>query len=125
MSFKTMTLDGQRYVLVPADEFALLSKGAPLLPPADADGNRPALAFINANIARTLVRDRTAVGMSQRELADAAGIRPEILNRAERGAVVPSTRTLAKIDAALTKAGLQRGTPKRVARARLARRAAG
>ena len=83
-------------------------KGVPDLPPADGAGNRPAIAFAEAAMARNIVRDREAVGLSQKELAEAAGIRVEILNRAERGAVVPSVRTLTKIENALRKAGLKR-----------------
>ncbi len=71
------------------------------LPPPDAEGNRPALAFADAAIARAIVRRRRAAGLTQRQLADLAGIRAEVLNRAERGAVVPSVRTLTKIEAAL------------------------
>ena len=75
---------------------------------ADTDGNMPAVAFAEAAIARNIVRDREAVGLSQKELAEAAGIRVEILNRAERGVTVPSVRTLTKIENALVKAGLKR-----------------
>lgn len=46
--------------------------------------------------------------MTQKQLADAAGIRVEILNRAERGVTVPSVRTLTKIENALRKAGFKR-----------------
>lgn len=104
--FRTMMVKGKRYVLVPAEQFrrlaarrdtAIASKGA-----VDA------LAFADATIARSIVRDREAVGLSQKELADRAGIRVEVLNRAERGVVVPSVRTLTKIEAALVAAGLKR-----------------
>jgi transcriptional regulator with XRE-family HTH domain len=70
----------------------------------------PALAAVQASIARNIVRDRESVGMTQRELAKAAGIRAEVLNRAERGVVVPSLRTITKIENALFKAGLKRKT---------------
>ena len=68
----------------------------------------PALAFAEATIASSLIRDREAVGLTQRELARRAGVRVEVLNRAERGAVVPSVRTLTKIENALVAAGLKR-----------------
>jgi len=60
--------------------------------------------FAEASIARNIVRRRKATGLSQKELAKQAGIRVEVLNRAERGVVVPSTRTLTKIEVALGKA---------------------
>ncbi|HEX4053445.1 MAG TPA: helix-turn-helix transcriptional regulator [Tepidisphaeraceae bacterium] len=77
-------------------------------PQPDANGNLDAIAFTRASIARGLVRDRQKVGMTQKQLADAAGIRVEILNRAERGVTVPSVRTLTKIENALRKAGFKR-----------------
>jgi len=48
------------------------------------------------------------VNLTETELAEAAGIRVEVLNRAERGVVVPSVRTLTKIENALIRAGLKR-----------------
>jgi ribosome-binding protein aMBF1 (putative translation factor) len=75
---------------------------------SDAMGNMPAYAYGVAQIARGLIRDREKVGLTQKQLAQAAGIRVEILNRAERGATVPSLRTLTKIESALKKAGLKR-----------------
>ncbi|MGD0541410.1 MAG: helix-turn-helix transcriptional regulator [Tepidisphaeraceae bacterium] len=80
----------------------------PNLPLADAHGNVDAIAFTRASIARGLVQDRQKVGMTQKKLAEAAGIRAEILNRAERGVTVPSVRTLTKIEKALRRAGLKR-----------------
>lgn len=74
----------------------------------DSKGNLPALAAMDATIARSIVRDRESVGLSQTELAKASGIRVEVLNRAERGVTVPSVRTLTKIENALQKAGLKR-----------------
>jgi len=110
MTYDTLILKGKKFVLVPEVEFKAMRKthGAPALPAADSNGNRPAVAFADATIARSIVRDREAVGMTQTELAVAAGIRVEILNRAERGATVPSVRTLQKIENALGRAGLKR-----------------
>ena len=105
----TAVIDRKKYVLVPAAEYLkLVANAPPELPDADKDGNRPAIAFMEATIARSIVRNRKKVGLSQRELADRAGIRVEVLNRAERGVVVPSVRTLSKIENALKKAGLRR-----------------
>lgn len=103
-----VTIDGKRYVLVPEAEYKDIARRLVQLPPRDAGGNRPAAAFMQATIARSLVRDREAVRLSQKQLAGAAGIRVEILNRAERGVTVPSVRTLTKIENALIKAGLKR-----------------
>jgi len=86
----TITVENKKYVLLPMAEYEDLVKGVPPLPPADAQGNMPAVAFAEAAIARGIARDREAIGMSQKQLAEAAGIRVEALNRAERGVVVPS-----------------------------------
>jgi len=104
----TIVIEKKKYVLLPMDEYQDLVKGVPPLPTADANGNMPAVAFAEAAIARGIVADRESVGLSQKALAAAAGIRVEILNRAERGVTVPSVRTLTKIENALIKAGLKR-----------------
>ncbi len=104
----TILIDRKKYVLLPEADYKRLLSGVAGLPAADAEGNMPAVAFAEAAIALNIVRDRKAVGLSQKQLADAAGIRVEILNRAERGATVPSVRTLTKIEKALLKAGVKR-----------------
>ncbi len=105
MSHQTLTRGGKRYVLVEESEYQRLTKsGLPPLPRADAHGNRPALAFARASIARGIIRDRQAAGLNQLELARRAGIRPETLNRIERARTTPDVATLTKIDAALKKA---------------------
>jgi ribosome-binding protein aMBF1 (putative translation factor) len=73
----------------------------PPLPLADERGNRPALAFADAAIARTIIRRRKRLGLSQVGLANLAGIRVEVLNRAERAVTIPSVRTLTKIERVL------------------------
>jgi DNA-binding XRE family transcriptional regulator len=108
VKLNTIFIDKKKFVLVPWADYKLMEKGVPPLPPADARGNRPAVAAAEAMIARSIVRDREAVNLTQKELAEAAGIRVEILNRAERGVVVPSVRTLTKIENALIRAGLKR-----------------
>jgi ribosome-binding protein aMBF1 (putative translation factor) len=85
---------GKRFVLVEERELRRLERLAaksqaadeadkvPSLPPADEQGRRPALAFARASIARSIVEERRAAGLSQEELA-------------------PTVRTVAKIDKAL------------------------
>ena len=100
---ETITRKGKKFILVPVDEYKrLTSPGMPALPTADARGNRPAVEFARATIARGIIRDREAMGVSQIDLARRANIRPETLNRIEKGHTTPDTATLAKIDAALT-----------------------
>jgi ribosome-binding protein aMBF1 (putative translation factor) len=103
----TVLIDKKKFVLVPVDEYKEL-KRRPRISSSDLKGSVDAITFTQASIARGLVRDRQKVGMTQKELAHAAGIRAEILNRAEKGVTIPSVRTLMKIETALKKAGLKR-----------------
>lgn len=102
-----ITIEHKKYVLIPYADYRMMERGVPQLPTADAEGNRPAVATADAMIARGIVRDREAVGLNQKELAAAAGIRVENLNRIERGVHLPSMRTARKIQTALEKAGLK------------------
>jgi len=101
---QTITRKGKKFVLVPAEQWERLASGGVAMPPvpdADAAGSRPAVAFARAVIARRIIRDRTAAGLSQAQLARRAGVRVETLNRIERAKVTPDTATIAKIDRAL------------------------
>jgi len=81
----------------------------PAWPPADEQGRRPALAFARVSIARSIMQERRAAGLTQEELARLAGVRQETICRLESGKHSPAVRTVAKIDkvlqAALRKAG--------------------
>jgi len=74
----------------------------PRLPRTDEKGNRPAVAFADAAIARGIIQRRKRLGLTQVGLANLAGIRVEVLNRAERAVTIPSMRTLIKIENALS-----------------------
>jgi ribosome-binding protein aMBF1 (putative translation factor) len=100
-------IEGKRYILIAEEQYRKLIDSAqdhlPPLPPADANGYRPALPFIDASIARDIISERRAAGFSQQQLADAAGLRQETLSRIESGKHSPTVRTLKKIEAALKK----------------------
>jgi len=80
----------------------------PPFPAADADGNRPAHEYAIVSIARSILRDRRRLGLSQADLARLAGIRPETLNRIEQGRNAPSVPTIAKIERDLIAAGREK-----------------
>ncbi|MCE5267511.1 MAG: helix-turn-helix domain-containing protein [Planctomycetaceae bacterium] len=106
MLAQTIMLEGKPYVVLPREEFDRLSTLAkagelPPLPEPDAQGNYPAVEYARASLARKLIRDRVAVGLSQRELATLAGIRVETLCRIETGKHTPSVPTVDKLDRAL------------------------
>ena len=75
-----------------------MSKTMPPLPKLDANGHFPAIEYTRISLARNLIRDRKAVGLSQERLAEMAGIRQETISRLESGKHTASPSTIAKID---------------------------
>src|SRR5487761_294200 len=102
-SVQTLTLAGERFVVVPEAEFVRLTGEPPLppLPPANEHGNYPAVERARAVMARDIIGSRRALGWSQAELARRAGIRPETLNRIETAKRSPSLSTFDKVHRAL------------------------
>src|SRR4051812_4573012 len=101
---KTVIEQGRQYVMVPMDAWVKITTGKvpmPALPEPDAERNRDALGFARATIARGIIRDRVAAGLSQAELARRAKLQPAVLNRIEKAKVVPDQATLKRIDAVL------------------------
>jgi DNA-binding transcriptional regulator YiaG len=110
----SLTLNGKKYILVPEEEYRLLRAGAPAMPdPVDRAGNLPAIEAGTASIARQIVAMRLKTGLSQKDFAALAGIRPEVLNRAERGVNLPSMTTLARLQKAAEEGKLQAARPRR------------
>ena len=104
---EAMIIRGKRCVAIEETELRRLEHLAgrepplPPLPPADAKGNRPALEYIQVSIARDIVKERRALGLSQLQLAELAGLRQETVSRLESGKHSPTVRTVEKIDRAL------------------------
>ena len=74
-----LTIDGKRYAVIPLDEW-------PPLPPADAEGFRPAKEAMAAVMARTLIRRRVELGLAQNQLGEAGRLlRVETISRLESG----------------------------------------
>jgi ribosome-binding protein aMBF1 (putative translation factor) len=107
MSAKIVELAGERWAILPEKEYMRLKARAaeegdwPGLPKPDAKGNFPAVEYARVSLARKIIKARHQSGLSQAELARRAGIRPETLNRIEKGKTTPDTATIAKIDRAL------------------------
>jgi DNA-binding XRE family transcriptional regulator len=100
---QTVTLGGERFVILPEAEFIKLA-GAPRepeLPPRDAKGNRPAMETARALMARKLIRARAELGWSQVELGRRSGVRPETINRIEQAKRSPTLATFEKLYRAL------------------------
>src|SRR5574340_402796 len=110
----TVQLDGKAYVILARDEYERLASLArlselPPLPNPDSHGDYPAVPYARATIARGIIRDRLAAGLTQRELARLAAVRVETLCRIENGRQTPSVATIEKIDRALQRAKPRRG----------------
>jgi len=103
-----LTIAGQRFVVVPEEDYSRLAAKAdesePALPEPTEDGNYAADATLAVIVARKILRRRRALGLTQAELARRANIRPETLNRIEQGKHKPSVPTIDKLDRALKKA---------------------
>jgi transcriptional regulator with XRE-family HTH domain len=89
MKHRTVKRHGKRYVVIDQADFAELTKSQdvddlPEFPPVDENGNSPAIEYSRVSIARQLITDRKAAGLTQAELARRAGIRAETLNRLEK-----------------------------------------
>ena len=105
---KYRTIAGKRMVLLEEMEYRRLQQKAdewePFLPEPDADGNYLAVEALRVSLAQDIVRHRRRLGLTQVELARRAGIRPETLNRIEKGQHSASVTTIEKIDRALKRA---------------------
>src|SRR5450432_1993139 len=73
----------------------------PAFPMPDKAGTRNAIDFARVSIARTLIRDRRAAGLSQQQLAKPAGVRQETISRIESGKQTATARIINKLDRVL------------------------
>ncbi len=117
MTVKLLELGGKRWAILPEKEYRRLAAQAkasadadwPELPKSDADGNYPAVEYARASLARRIINRRRRAGLSQAALARRSGIRPETLNRIEKGKTTPAVATIAKIEHALESAPADEG----------------
>jgi DNA-binding XRE family transcriptional regulator len=98
-------LEGIRYVIVRESAFDQLCQRAGFVQPSRDDaGATPAFDIDRASLAEKLRRRRRAADLSQAELARRAGVRPETLNRIERGHSEPDFTTIRKLVVAMNAA---------------------
>src|SRR5438132_12091083 len=112
MTAQTIQIAGKRLVILEEADYLRLrsprgtthsANDLPPLPARNRSGRRPAAAYILASIAREIVAERKAAGLTQQQLAKRAGLRQETLSRIESGKHTPTLKTLKKIDRALGK----------------------
>lgn len=107
-----LMIDGKRFVLVRESVYEQLCREAnrtvdvpdedlPTLPKPDKHGRYPAVEYTRVSIARDLVRERKALGLSQSELAAKADVRQETISRIESGKHSVTVKTYDKIFNAL------------------------
>ena len=110
IGLQRIELAGKRFVVVEESTYERLCRDAtgisddsdlPEFPKPNKDGNFPAQEYSRVSIARTLIRDRRSVGLSQQKLADLAHVRQETISRLESGKHVASTATIEKIERAI------------------------
>jgi len=95
---RRVELDGTSYVILRESAFDELCRRAGVAAsPAENAADAPADQLDRASLAEKLIRRRRAAGLSQAELARRAGIRPETLNRIERGRTNPDFATVRKL----------------------------
>ena len=104
---KRVELDGIRYVILRESVFDRLCRQVGLPEESSRLGDdalAPAFELDRASLAEKLLRRRGAAGLSQAELARRAGVRPETLNRIERGRNTPDFATVRKLVIAMNAA---------------------
>ena len=95
---RRIELDGVRYVILRESVFDALCRRADVSLEGAPQGPEKGVAELDgANLAEKLIRRRQASGLGQAELARRAGIRPETLNRIERGRTTPDFATIRKL----------------------------
>ena len=116
---QTVTLEDKTFVILEQSEYERLrtlasatdNNDLPTLPAPDADGNFPAIPYARTSLARKIIRRRRTVGLTQAQLAKKAGIRPETLNRIERGKSSPAVSTIEKIVCILERVEAEKDEP--------------
>ena len=114
---QTVQIAGKRLVIMEEREYERLCRRAgraveddtlPPLPKPDKRGRVPAVEYPRISIAREIIRERKALGLTQQALANLAGLRPETQSRIETGKHTASVPTIDKLDRALRKAATRR-----------------
>ena len=96
MSLQTIEIRGERFVVVPEEEFQRLVD-LPALPQPGRDGTVDAIAYARASVARDLIMARRRAGLTQAQLSKAAKVRQETISRLESGLQTITEGTMKKL----------------------------
>lgn len=110
MPAQMIQIDQKTYALLPKAEYQEMVAAAagvtlPAMPEPNKRGNYPARAALRAMLARDLIADRLAAGLTQEALAKRAGVSVETISRLEAGKHKPQAATMEKLDRALKRSG--------------------
>ena len=103
MTWPRVELAGRRYVILPETAYARLVSDARGPRRSDwlaSEGPSP-FAESDAALGARIAQRRKEAGLTQKDLARAASIRPETLNRIERGRTTPDFATIRQLVVAL------------------------
>jgi DNA-binding XRE family transcriptional regulator len=113
-TLQRLVIDGRRFVLLRESEYETLCREAkrfgevdesdlPPFPKPDRQGRVPAIEYSRISLARDLIRQRKAAGLTQQALADMASVRQETISRIESGKHSVTIKTYEKVIDALEK----------------------
>lgn len=107
---RQVELEGIEYVIVRKTFFDALCQQAGMdeQPPSSNDGlSVNSLGIDQESLSKKIRRRRRAAGLTQTGLARRAGIRPETVNRIERGRTTPDFATIRKLVEAMNAAEVE------------------
>jgi DNA-binding XRE family transcriptional regulator len=96
MTLQTIEVKGERFILVPEEEYQRFA-GVPALPKPDPHGRVDAIAYARASVARDLILARKRAGLTQAQLARVAKVRQETVSRLESGLQTITESTMKKL----------------------------
>ena len=92
--YQRIELDGKSYANLPESELLHLMEHGPKTRKMDTLDQ---MTISDERLAQRLVERRTKAGITQKELAELAGVRVETLNRIEKGKTTPDFKTIRKL----------------------------
>jgi len=99
-AYQRIFLDGKWYIVIAEEEFRALTE------PGQSPGAADELDAFNVSdqrLADRLLQRRMESGLTQKDLAQLAGIRVETLNRIEKGRTTPDFKSIRKLVNAMNK----------------------